>query len=111
MWRSSIAPDRIIATGSAMPWPAMSGALPCTASNTAYSQPMFAPGISPSPPTSPAQRSRDDVAVEVRQQQDVEVLGGPCEPRGQVVDLDLVPIDVGEGLRVLLAASRKMPSE
>ena len=53
-------------SGSPGPCPAMSGALPCTGSNTAYSQPMFAPGIRPRPPTSPAQRSLQDVAVEVR---------------------------------------------
>jgi hypothetical protein len=35
----------------------MSGALPCTASNTAQSSPMLAPGTTPSPPTSPAHRS------------------------------------------------------
>ena len=52
-----MAPDKIMAIGFARPFPAMSGALPCTGSNTAYSQPMFAPGIRPSPPTNPAHRS------------------------------------------------------
>ena len=56
-WRSSIAPDRIIAIGFATPLPAMSGALPWTGSNTAYSHPRFAPAARPSPPTSPAHRS------------------------------------------------------
>ena len=46
-----------MAVGFATPLPAMSGALPWTGSNTAYSHPRFAPGASPSPPVSPAQRS------------------------------------------------------
>src|SRR5690606_21088049 len=32
-WSRSIATDRMVAVGSALPWPAMSGALPCTGSN------------------------------------------------------------------------------
>ena len=57
MYFSIMAPERMTAIGLATPRPAMSGALPCTASKTAYSSPMFAPGTSPSPPTRPAQRS------------------------------------------------------
>ena len=49
--------DSSSAVGLARFWPAMSGALPCTASNTADLAPMFAPGTTPSPPTRPAQRS------------------------------------------------------
>ena len=45
------------APGLAMPLPAMSGAVPCTASKIAAVAPMFAPGASPSPPTSPEMRS------------------------------------------------------
>ena len=45
------------AVGLAMPRPAMSGALPCTASKTAADAPMFAPGTIPRPPTRPAPRS------------------------------------------------------
>jgi len=41
----------------AFPVPAMSGAVPCTASKIAMSSPWFAPGTSPSPPTRPAARS------------------------------------------------------
>ncbi len=47
----------INATGLALPWPAMSGAEPCTASKIAASRPMLAPGAMPSPPTRPATRS------------------------------------------------------
>src|SRR5690348_17953714 len=32
-WSSSKATERIVAVGSALPWPAMSGADPCTGSN------------------------------------------------------------------------------
>ena len=51
------APDMVIASGFTIPFPAMSGALPWTASNTAYSSPILAPGTTPSPPTRPAPRS------------------------------------------------------
>src|ERR1700684_1943888 len=46
-----------MAVGLAMPFPAMSGAEPCTASNTACRSPRFAPGTTPSPPTYSAARS------------------------------------------------------
>ena len=45
------------AAGSAMPRPAMSGADPCTGSNTAWPSPMFAADGTPSPPIRPAPRS------------------------------------------------------
>ena len=40
-----------------MPWPAMSGALPCDASNSAWCSPMLADPSNPSEPTSPPARS------------------------------------------------------
>src|SRR3954451_15949490 len=49
--------DLSSASGFALFWPAMSGALPCTASKTAPASPMFAPATTPRPPTSPAARS------------------------------------------------------
>jgi len=45
------------ASGFALFCPAMSGALPCTASKTAPFSPMFAPATTPRPPTRPAARS------------------------------------------------------
>ena len=54
---SIIIADSIMAIGFALFWPAMSGAEPCTGSNNAASKPMFADGISPSPPTRPAPSS------------------------------------------------------
>ena len=50
-------PLMITASGFATPFPARSGAVPCTASNTAAWSPMFAPGTTPRPPTSPAHRA------------------------------------------------------
>src|SRR6185295_8541413 len=55
--RNIITADMNSAVGLARPLPAMSGAVPCTASKTAQRSPMLAPGTTPSPPTSPAQRS------------------------------------------------------
>lgn len=52
-----MAPARTSADGLAIPFPAMSGALPCTASKMAAPVPMLPPGASPRPPTSPAARS------------------------------------------------------
>ncbi len=54
---SIIAAERMSAVGLATPFPAMSGALPWTASKTAHSSPMLAPGTTPRPPTRPAVRS------------------------------------------------------
>src|SRR5690606_1170637 len=55
--RSIISAERRTAVGLATPLPAMSGAVPWTASNTAAVSPMLAPPTTPSPPTRPAQRS------------------------------------------------------
>src|SRR5438309_4993032 len=56
-WRSIRTPLRISAVGFALLRPAYFGAEPWTASNTAASVPMLAPGATPSPPTRPAHRS------------------------------------------------------
>ena len=49
--------ESIIAIGFAFCWPAISGAEPWTGSNKAPSDPIFADGIKPSPPTRPAPSS------------------------------------------------------
>src|SRR6266849_6204835 len=55
--RSIITVDIISAVGLARPLPAMSGAVPWTASKIAQRSPRFAPGTTPRPPTSPAHKS------------------------------------------------------
>ena len=54
---SIMATDSSIALGLAMPWPAMSGAVPCAGWNTAWWSPMSPEGAMPMPPTSAAIRS------------------------------------------------------
>jgi hypothetical protein len=82
--------DSMRTVGFAFPCPAMSGALPCTASNTAWLSPMLAPGTMPIPPTSPADKPGgnigDDVAIEIRQQQDVECFRPQDKLHGRVID-------------------------
>src|SRR6266550_2343794 len=56
-WSSIIAAASICAEGFAIPFPAMSGAEPCTGSKMAAWVPMLAPGASPRPPTNPAASS------------------------------------------------------
>ena len=57
-WCSISTADSSSAVGLALSWPAMSGAVPCTASNTPMpSSPRLAAGTTPRPPTSPAHRS------------------------------------------------------
>ena len=53
----------------------MSGALPCTASKTPISVPRFAAGHDAEPAHQAGTEIRHDVAVQVRQQQHVELLG------------------------------------
>src|SRR5215831_10378868 len=53
MWSSSMHAASTTAPGLAIPFPAMSGAVPWTASKIAPFTPMFAPGARPRPPTRP----------------------------------------------------------
>ena len=55
----------------ARPLPAMSGALPWTASKTAMSSPMLEPGTRPKPPTNP-RKVADQVAIKILVQEHVE---------------------------------------
>ena len=52
-----MARERTAATGLAIPFPAMSGAVPWAGWKTAWASPMSAEGAMPMPPTSPAARS------------------------------------------------------
>ena len=86
-------PTGSTALGFARRLPAMSGALPCTASNTAQLSPRFAPGTTPSPPTRPGAQVGEDVAVEVLEQQHVELRRVLHELHAAVVDDDLAVAD------------------
>ena len=66
--------------------------------------PRFAPGTTPSPPTRPGAEIRHDVAVEVGQQQHVELLGVHHQVHARRVDDPLVVGDVGELARHFAAA-------
>src|SRR6476469_4071979 len=80
------------APGLAIPLPAMSGAVPCTASKIAPPRPMFAPGASPSPPTSPEIRS--DVTEEIRRDDDVVPLRMEHQVHRHRVDDHFLELDV-----------------
>jgi hypothetical protein len=85
------------------------GALPCTGSNTAYSHPRFAPAASPSPADQPGAQIRDDVAVQVRQQQDVELGGFADQPHRELVDLHLLEPDLRMSLGLDLSDRQEQP--
>ena len=75
--------------------PAMSGALPCTASNTATLFPDVGARSHAQAPDEARAQVGDDVAVEVLEQQDVEAGGVEHELHAGVVDDHLVVGDLG----------------
>ena len=83
MWSSTAAASTGGGAGDARP--AMSGALPCTASKMAAVVPMLAPGAA-----EPADQARhlvaQDVAEHVGRHHDVELLGAHHQLHGRVVD-------------------------
>ena len=100
-WRSMSAADRIIPSGLAIPWPAMSGAVPWTGSNR--------PG--PTPPKDGgrqhAQRAGEhrrlvgqDVAEHVLGDDHLEVARGGDQPHRGGVDEQVLELDVRELLGV-----------
>ena len=91
-------PERISAVGLTLFWPLYFGAEPCVGSNSAQSSPIFAPGATPRPPTRPAQRSREDVAVEVLHHQHVVHFRLLDELHAHIVDQHFLVLDV----RILL---------
>ena len=87
MWSSIMSAERSSAVGFARFLCAISGALPCTASNTAAA-PEVRPRHDPEPAHQAGAEIRHDVAVEIGQQQDVEFLGmhhGACKPHPRSV--------------------------
>ncbi len=95
-WSSIIAADQICPTGLAIPCPAMSGAEPCTGSNSEGKSPvglMLPDGAMRSCPCRPAE-VREDIAEEVRGHHHVEPVRMQHEMRGQDVDVELVDLEV-----------------
>ena len=106
MWRSISTADSSSAVGLARFLPAMSGALPCTASNTPISVPEVRGADDAEAADQAGAQIRDDVAVQVRQQQHVELLRVHHQVHARRVDDLLVVGDVGIVARDRRARSR-----
>ena len=92
---SIMAVERIMAVGLAMPWPAMSGAVPWLGWKTACLSPMSAEGAKPMPPIKAGAEVGEDVAEEVLGGEDVEVPGAADEVERHGVDVVVAGVDVG----------------
>ena len=88
-------PDRIIAIGLTLFWPVYFGAEPCVASKTAASGADVRAGRDAEPADEAGSEVGDDVAVEVRQHEHVELLRPLHESHAERVDEVLARLDVG----------------
>ena len=93
-WCSISTAERISAIGLARFWPAMSGALPCTASKTAHVLADVRARHDAEAADEAGAEVGDDVAVEVLEQQHVELLGSHDELHAEVVDDHVVGLDL-----------------
>ena len=103
-------PERIIGVGLTRFWPVYFGAEPCVASKTAHVGADVAAGRHAEAADQAGSQVADDVAVEVRQHEDVELLGPLHELHADVVDDPVPRLDLGVVRRDLADASRKSPS-
>ena len=98
-WASSSATDMTAAVGSAMPWPAMSGALPCTGSNIDGLVRVGVDVAAGGQPDAAADRGGqvgDDVAEQVVGDDHVEAARVGDHVDGGGVDVLVGDLDVGE---------------
>ncbi len=95
MWRSISTADSSSAVGLAMFWPAMSGALPCTASKTPISDPEIGGADDAESADEAGAQIRHDVAVQIRQHQHVELRRVHHQVHARGVDDLLVVRDLG----------------
>ena len=102
--RASSGPTAAAPSDSPGSDPRCPGALPCTASNTADLGPEVRPGHDAEPADQARAQVRHDVAVQIRQQQHVELLRVHHQVHARGVDDPLVVGDVDELARHLAAA-------
>ena len=97
------APVSTVAIGLATPFPTRGGAEPCTGSNSpARPGWRLALAAMPSPPIEPRAQVREDVAIEVGGDDDLEPLRLAHQFQRQRVHVAVLPLDVGVAVADLL---------